>query len=94
MTKTESKPESEPSVAIAEPFRIEGKTPWEFCCEWYKPGEIAWSIARMRAGFGGFAIEANNKIPEDVYSPEFAEWLTHQYRLAMNKGIQIGRREA
>ena len=28
-------------------------------------------------------------MPEDVYSREFAEWLTDQYRLAMRKGIEL-----
>lgn len=69
-----------------------GKTPWEFACEWYTPGEIAWSIARAKNGFGGFVIEDAKKIPADVYSQEFAEWLTNQYRLAMTKGIEIGLR--
>jgi hypothetical protein len=30
-------------------------------------------------------------IPRDVFSVEFAEWLCDQYRLAMAKGIQLGR---
>lgn len=77
---------------------VNGKSAWEFACDWYKPGEIAWSIARSRSGFGSFKIEnsAGNsaKIPTDVYSQEFAEWLTEQYRLAMAKGIEIGIRSS
>jgi len=71
--------------------RLDGKTPWEFACDWYSPAEIAWSIARQKAGFGRGAIETS-KMPVDVYSQEFAEWLTDQYRLAMRKGIEIGLR--
>lgn len=65
--------------------QLAGKTPWEFACNWYSPDEIAHSIARARKGFA-----MNAKIPTDVYSQEFADWLTEQYRLAMAKGIQIG----
>jgi hypothetical protein len=63
---------------------IEGKRPWEFCCEWYRPEEIHRCIAQR---FG----EDRRAVPEDVHSLEFAEFLCEQYRLAMNKGIQIGR---
>lgn len=71
---------------------LAGKTAWEFACEWYTPGEIAWSIARHKNGFGALMIESpeHRKLPTDVYSQEFAEWLTEQYRLAMAKGIDIG----
>lgn len=68
--------------------RLEGKTPWEFACGWYTPDEIERCIAnRHRTGFG----EPNSRaIPSDIESRAFAEWLCHQYRLAMNKGITIG----
>jgi hypothetical protein len=64
-----------------------GKTPWEFACNWYTPDEIAYSIARNKRGFAD-----NPEVPTDIYSQEFADWLTHQYRLAMRKGIEIGQR--
>lgn len=60
------------------------KTPWDFACEWYRPEEIRKYIS-MPKEFGVSVI------PEDVYSKEFAEFLCEQYRLAMNKGIEIGR---
>lgn len=62
---------------------IEGKTAWEFACDWYTSDQIASSIR-------------NNLrlvvMPGNVESPGFAEWLTEQYRLAMAKGIEIGQR--
>ena len=72
---------------------LEGKTPWEFACAWYNQVEIARSIAAARKTRDGSAIN-NAKVPQDVYSNEFAEWLTRQYRLAMTKGIELGSRLA
>ena len=92
---------SEPSKSAVVPMemptdQLGGKTPWEFACMWYQPGQIAYSIARSNAGFGSYAIESamgqSSRIPKDVLSQEFAEWLTEQYRLAMAKGIEIGQR--
>jgi hypothetical protein len=61
-------------------------TPWEIAEAWYSEEEIVHSIARQRrADFDGDCI------PTDVFGREFAQWLTHQYRLAMSKGIQLGR---
>ena len=34
--------------------------------------------------------QPDGDVPEDVHSEEFAEWLTHQMRLAMARGIMIG----
>jgi hypothetical protein len=66
---------------------LEGKTPWQFACEWYTVNEIAHSIACSRKGLAG-----HNRVPPDIYSVAFAEFLTEQYRLAMRKGIEIGQR--
>jgi hypothetical protein len=55
---------------------IEGKTPWEFCVEWYRESEIHQAVAA-------------NGIPRDVLSREFASWLTTQYRLAMHRGMEL-----
>lgn len=52
------------------------KTAWEIAEAWYTEEAIYNSI---------------NRVPTDVTSREFARWLTHQYRLAMAKGIQLGR---
>ena len=60
---------------------------WDFVCGWYRPHEVEQAIQES----GGRGYGAWDKIPTDVFSREFAEWLTHQYRLAMNKGIQIGK---
>jgi hypothetical protein len=63
------------------------RTPWDFAADWYKENEITHAIRRQQKHL----IDPADKIPEDIYSPEFAQWLTHQYRLAVQKGIQIGR---
>jgi hypothetical protein len=57
--------------------KIENMTPWEFACQWYQVDTTHRSILR-------------ESIPVSVHSYKFAEWLTHQYRLAMNKGIELG----
>ena len=56
------------------------KSGWDIAVGWYDESAIAWAIRN-----GG------QKIPEDIYSPDFAIWLTDQYRLAMAKGVQLGR---
>lgn len=60
-----------------------GKTqsPWELACDWYTAGK-AKAYLRER--------QPDGDVPEDVHSDEFAEWLTHQVRLAMSRGIMIG----
>ena len=63
------------------------KTPWAIAEAWYGEMEIYRSIQR---GLSPLA-EDRERIPPDVSSPEFASWLTNQYRLAMAKGIQLGR---
>lgn len=71
---------------------IEGKTSWEFACSWYKEDEIARALQPKPPGSFTFTTKAWDEIPTDVRSPEFAKWLTHQYRLAMTKGIDLGLR--
>lgn len=56
------------------------RSPWAIAEEWYTETQIAMSIQRF-----------DDEIPADVRSEAFAKWLTHQYRLAMAKGIQLGR---
>jgi hypothetical protein len=63
---------------------------WEFCCDWYRPDEIERSIAE--SFWRPSALGA--RPPENILSREFAEWLCDQYRLAMNKGIQVGKSQA
>lgn len=75
---------------IADPPKIEGKLPWDFCCSWYRVEEIERSIAEKLKRHGSMMHDLSiDRIPTDVASREFAEWLTHEYRLAMNKGIDI-----
>jgi len=69
----------------------ERKTPWEFACDWYQVEEIHRELNRRR---DPLTENIGEQTPEDVTSREFAEWLTHQYRLAMRKGIEIGQRWA
>lgn len=62
------------------------RTPWEIAVEWYKEEEIT----RTLLSIGADSLLLGS-IPETVRSEEFAKWITHQYRLAMAKGIQLGR---
>ena len=69
---------------------IGNQSNWQFCCDWYKPEDIHRSInSRPVASFN----RLNEEIPSDAKSMEFAVWLTEQYRLAMNKGMEIMERE-
>jgi len=64
------------------------KTSWQIAEEWYSVEEI--KAALKKAGTSEFgAIDA---IPRDVTTDAFAAWITHQYRISMAKGIDIGRR--
>lgn len=67
------------------------KSPWDIAEAWYQEDQIAKAIERSGRQE---CLGAWERIPEDVHSPEFARWLTHQYRLAMAKGIQLGREPA
>lgn len=62
------------------------KTPSQIASEWYTVDEVhrcLLAVAPERV--------MSEAVPIDVTSREFAEWLTNQYRLAMAKGIQLGR---
>lgn len=63
--------------------RLNGKTAWEFACEWYMPEEIAYFLKNR------YRNSSDTAIPDDIDSAEFAQWLCWQYRLAMEKGIEI-----
>ena len=63
-------------------MRINGKTTWDFACAWYGQNTIARGIHLSKG--------MENAVPRNVDSPEFAEWMTEQYRLAMNKGLELG----
>lgn len=71
--------------------RLNGKTPWEFACAWYTPDAIRRHIDHQRKPIT-FSLGGEVRVPDDIYSTEFADWLAHQYRLAMQKGIEIGLR--
>lgn len=63
---------------------------WDFVCGWYRENDIAAAIRRsLEPPFP----TAANQIPKDVTSTEFAVWLTHQYRLAMKKGMELKEQE-
>lgn len=62
-------------------------TPWEIATDWYTVDEIHRCIKAK----GSWIFGADEPVPKDTDSREFAEWLTEQYRLAMAKGIQMGR---
>jgi len=62
------------------------RRPWDFVCKWYGVDEIHNSITRSRLLR---SVGDLPQVPEDVYSREFAEFLTEQYRLAMRKGAEL-----
>ena len=67
--------------------------PWQFACDWYDVDGIHACLQRMpNQRLAG--DERYGQIPEDHTSREFAEWLAHEYRLAMTKGIQIGQSDS
>lgn len=68
--------------------RLNGKTAWEFACDWYTPDQIAHSIKNR------YRTPSDTAIPDDIDSAGFAQWLTEQYRLAMAKGIQIAQQDS
>lgn len=68
---------------------IGNQTNWEFCLAWYKAQDIHNAINSPNTG----ELSQMNEIPTDVKSMEFADWLCNQYRLAMNKGMEIMERE-
>lgn len=57
----------------------------KFASEWYRVPEIEHFQSRQKA----LRIDAQDRIPEDIYSKDFAVWLTEQYKLAMMKGVQV-----
>lgn len=57
-------------------------SPWEFACKWYRVEDIA---SMIRAG------QVAKPAPSMDSPDEFAEWISNEYRLAMTKGIEIGR---
>ena len=69
------------------------KTSMEIAEAWYDEESIAGAIQRQKTPATFRLVSCDLKMPEDVYSPEFATWLTNQYRLAMAKGIDLARRE-
>lgn len=60
------------------------RTPWEIAEDWYREDDIQRAIRDTTRN-------DHMRVPENVHSPEFAAWLTRQYRLAMSKGIVLGR---
>jgi hypothetical protein len=66
-----------------EPVTVDRGSPWEFAVDWYKVDQIHHTLNSNDRRRG--------PIPEDHKSREFAEWMAHEYALAMHKGIEIGR---
>lgn len=62
------------------------ESPWDFACAWYQVEDIRRGIAEQQRKH---KLGEPFGVPENVYSPEFAEWLTEQYRLAMRKGAEL-----
>ncbi len=61
-------------------------TALEIAQDWYRVDQIHASIKRECE-----ALPPTGVIPTDVTSHEFAEWLADQYRLAMARGIMLGK---
>jgi hypothetical protein len=61
------------------------RTPFDIADSWYSEEEVFNYLQKndIRDSF--------SKVPTDIKSKEFARWLTLQYKLAMSKGIQLGR---
>jgi len=70
--------------------RLMTTSAWRFACDWYKPNEIESSIAYSFKQVAVDPVFGGSCPPENVRSREFAVWLCDQYRLAMNKGMQVG----
>jgi hypothetical protein len=62
------------------------RRPWAFACKWYSVDEVFNAINRENRFR---QVGDVPKVPADVTSREFAEWLTGQYRLAMRKGAEL-----
>lgn len=84
-TEGTAKPRSPRRSTVARP--LSRQTPWEIAESWYSEAEIAEAIQRQRKLF----VDTAYKVPTDVYSEEFARWLTNEYRCAMAKGVQLAR---
>jgi len=61
------------------------KSSWDKAVRWYNVDEVEIAI-KIRLAKPTWALET---IPTDASSRAFAVWLTHQYRVAMSKGIEI-----
>lgn len=64
------------------------KSAWEIAEDWYRVEHIENYLLRQKQGI---LMATETHVPTDVFSRQFAEWLTLQYRLAMAKGIQLAR---
>lgn len=64
-------------------------TPFEFAEKWYTPEQAGRAIKARKDD-----NRLHFRTPEDIYSHEFAVWLTTELRFAMAKGIQVGRGQA
>lgn len=67
------------------------ENPYLFACDWYKPEQV---FSCLNHNLNRPDADRYAKIPADVTSLEFATWLTEEYRLAMAKGIELGKRDA
>lgn len=65
------------------------RSSWRIAEDWYNEANVIAAVQRQDAG----AFGERTKIPPDVTSEAFGKYLTHEYRLAMNKGIDLARRE-
>jgi hypothetical protein len=70
---------------------VERLNGWKAAEDWYNEQEIINHLKRRKEKPSAF--EPHDRIPEDIYSEDFGKWLCNQYRLAMNKGIEMAQRQ-
>lgn len=93
-TRKVKTPDTRPDRMLNEPQMCQkyGTLPsWSTAENWYNSDQIFDSILRR---YNPLLSEPKDKIPSPAFSREFSDWLTHQYRLAMSKGIELANAKA
>ena len=65
---------------------------FDVASRWYNADSVYAYIQRQNSKLPYTREQHIETMPRDVRTREFSNWLTNQYRLAMAKGIEIGRR--
>lgn len=83
--------EEQPATRTDTEWRDVTPSSWDMACDWYTPDCIHMSMQSILRDAPLEPSERRKLPPGDCGSREFAEWMCHQYRLAMNKGIELER---